>query len=339
MLMAHHVSTTDSTPARPVSSGRALSPSGGACGLERALRYATAAFDRRLVGGVFGGYRLERVLGQGRFGTGFLACSLESCGRGSIGAGGAAYARPGRSGLVFMKLVKPRLRGRAHAGIDENAVWAECAALSLCDHPGIPRWLGIVNEQGRYFVVESLMPGMSLSWWLKRGRAFSDAEVFAIGHKLIDVASHAASRGVVHGDIRPANVLVSFEGAPRAIPAASPGCAVKGAMAPAFEEASSRVSVSLADFGLAAFFDRSVPDAQRMAACVPDSAGIAETIIHLLYACRMHVCAGLSRSAPWFEALILTRPQRSFLDDAFAGRMPSFEDMGRRFDAAFGRAV
>ncbi|HJF65920.1 MAG TPA: hypothetical protein K8U77_07410, partial [Slackia equolifaciens] len=118
--------------------------SDGARGLERAMRYVTAAFDRRLVGRTFGGYELERVLGQGRFGTGFLARRV---GAGPTEERFAVDAPHGE--YAFMKLVKPRGRGLRGVALDRDAVWAECAALSLCDHPGVPQWLGVVNERGR----------------------------------------------------------------------------------------------------------------------------------------------------------------------------------------------
>lgn len=319
--------------------------SDGACGFERTFRYATAAFDRRLVGKEFGGYRLERVLGQGRFGTGFLA-------------------RPMRGGHdVFMKLVKRRggvMRGR----VDMSAVWAECAALSLCDHPDIPQWLGIVNERGRYFVIESLMSGYSLASWLAEGRAFSREEIASIGLALIDIAEHTASRGVVHNDIRPVNVLIDEkpcgfvkslgqergggELAPRAssrhdmvfgLDAAELKDAAGGARflaASAAREAQARMRVSLVDFGLAEFYDRTLPLGRRMAACAPDMAGIAEVVIALLYSNRMNIRASVARNVPWFDALMLTSEQRGVLEDMFLGRVESFGAARAYFVNAFG---
>lgn len=351
--------------------------SDGARGLERAMRYVTAAFDRRLVGRTFDGYQLERVLGQGRFGTGFLARRVEA---GPTEERFAADAPHGK--YAFMKLVKPRGGGLRGVALDRDAVWAECAALSLCDHPGVPQWLGVVNERGRYFIVESLMSGRSLASWLAEGRVFSREEIAAIGLALIDIVEHASSRGVVHNDIRPANVLASIaagvldssaasnaaaaEGvSPRApfvrshgdeplhgaVETPSPrGPFVSGAASahrmPGFDDSSCRQSfaldhacarmrVSLIDFGLAEFFDRSLPLCERMAASAPDVAGVAEVVVSLLYSNRMNIRATAMRDTPWFEALILTPDQKRVLEDMFFCRVESFGETKARFFEAF----
>lgn len=262
-----------------------------------------------------------------------------------------------------MKLVKRR-GGVMQGSLDMPAVWAECASLSLCDHPDIPQWLGIVNERGCYFIVESLMPGRSLTSWLAEGRAFSREEVAAIGAALIDVVGHLASRGVVHNDIRPANVLLTEgawgcahalgneidEGSSMAfVPLGCdavldfvstegilPPVTVSSSDPPAIREARQRMRVSLIDFGLAEFFDRSVPEYERMVACVPDVAGIAEVVIGLLYSNRMSIRATAARDVPWFEALLLTAEQRRTLEGMFQGAYRSFDDLDERFRHAFG---
>lgn len=351
--------------------------SDGARGLERAMRYVTAAFDRRLVGRTFGGYGLERVLGQGRFGTGFLARRV---GTGPTEECFAVDAPHGE--YVFMKLVKPRGRGLRGVALDRDAVWAECAALSLCDHPGIPQWLGVVNERGRYFIVESLMSGRSVASWLAEGRVFSREEIAAIGLALIDIVEHTSSRGVVHNDIRPANVLASIAAGVMGSPAASNAAAAEGVSSRApfvrshgseplhgvaetpsprgafvsgaasahrmsgfddsscrqsfvLDQACARMCVSLIDFGLAEFFDRSLPLCERMAASAPDVAGVAEVVISLLYSNRMNIRATAMRDTPWFEALILTPNQKRVLEDMFFCRVESFGETKARFFEAF----
>ena len=178
----------------------------------RLARFATAAGDRRLVGRTFGAWRLDAVLGQGRFGTCFRASRAS-----------------GEPRSAALKLIKPE-----QGSLDRDALWNEAKALSLCAHPAVPRWLGIVRERddardrGRCFMAQSLMPGTSLDRLLfRQRRSFDQAAIASIGRQVIDALAHLEGRGVAHGDVRPANLLIDAEG-----------------------------TVSLVDFGLAGFFDR-----------------------------------------------------------------------------------
>lgn len=178
----------------------------------RLARFATAAGDRRLVGRTFGAWRLDAVLGQGRFGTCFRASRAS-----------------GEPRSAALKLIKPE-----QGSLDRDALWREAKALSLCAHPAVPRWLGIVRERddardrGRCFMAQSLMPGTSLDRLLfRQRRSFDQAAIASIGRQVIDALAHLEGRGVAHGDVRPANLLIDAEG-----------------------------TVSLVDFGLAGFFDR-----------------------------------------------------------------------------------
>lgn len=304
----------------------------------RCARYATALFDRRLVGSVFGGYRLEGVVGQGRFATCFAACPLDA--PDDPHGGGADCAR------VALKLVKPRA-----GAIDLKAVWAECAALSMLDHPGIPRWRGIVRaarprrrfgarpmrpsaadangaacglparnvqtgagRSGRkarggaaYFIVEDLCAGTSLERRLARGERFDDAAVAAIAAGLADIVAHTASRGVVHGDIRLANVLLADDG-----------------------------SVALVDFGLARFFDRGLGPDRAALLAADDLAGLAEVLLFLLYSDPGRIVRRRP-GASWREELALAHAARSFLSDLFfdPAAFRSCADIVRRCAAAF----
>ena len=112
---------------------------------------------------------------------------------------------------------------------------------------------------------------------------------------------------MLHGDIRPANVLVDEQG-----------------------------RVSLVDFGLARFFDRSLAESAVFTCAADDVDGIVETLLFLLYSDRARIRADRS-GRPWFEELAISERQRSFLHDAFFRKesFDSFEEFGSRFAAAF----
>jgi serine/threonine protein kinase len=256
----------------------------------RLARFATAAGDRRLVGRMFGAWRLDAVLGQGRFGTCFRASRTS-----------------GEPRIAALKLVKPE-----QGSHDRDALWNEAKALSLCAHPAVPRWLGIVRgrddarDRGRCFMAQSLMPGTSLDRLLfRQRRSFDQAAIASIGRQVIDALAHLECRGVAHGDVRPANLLIDGAG-----------------------------KVSLVDFGLAGFFDRSVPSPTSNA---PDRAGLADVLLFLLYANPAVPRRGGSAKLPWFDDLDLPAAQRSLLLDLFSDEpaLHGFASIGNAFEEAF----
>lgn len=256
----------------------------------RLARFATAAGDRRLVGRTFGAWRLDAVLGQGRFGTCFRASRAS-----------------GEPRIAALKLIRPEQGSR-----DCDALWNEAKALSLCAHPAVPRWLGIVRERdgahdrGRCFMAQSLMPGTSLDRLLfRQRRSFDQAAIASIGRQVIDALAHLEGRGVAHGDVRPANLLIDDEG-----------------------------TASLVDFGLAGFFDR---NAASPAATASDRAGLADVLLFLLYASPAAVRSRRHAKLPWFDDLDLPAAQRSLLLDLFSDEpvLHGFASIGDAFEEAF----
>lgn len=258
----------------------------------RLARFASAASDRRLVGNTYGAWKLDAVLGQGRFGTCFRASRSN-----------------GEPRIAALKLIKPE-RG----SLNRDALWREAKALSLCAHPAIPRWLGIIrehddsNDRGRCFMAQSLMAGISLDHLLFRQRhSFDYAAIASVGRQVAGALAHLERRGVAHGDVRPANLLIDDEG-----------------------------TVSLVDFGLATFFDRDMPNPTANAS---DRAGLADILLFLLYANPAVARHERHAKLPWFDDLDLTRTQRTLLLDLFSDKpaLPNFASIGFAFEEAFGR--
>ena len=236
------------------------------------------------------GWRLDAVLGQGRFGTCFRASRAS-----------------GEPRIAALKLIRPE-----QGSLDRDALWREAKALSLCAHPAVPRWLGIVRERddardrGRCFMAQSLMPGTSLDRLLfRQRRSFDQAAIASIGRQVIDALAHLEGRGVAHGDVRPANLLIDAEG-----------------------------TVSLVDFGLAGFFDR---NAASPAATASDRAGLADVLLFLLYASPAAVRSRRHAKLPWFDDLDLPAAQRSLLLDLFSDEpvLHGFASIGDAFEEAF----
>jgi eukaryotic-like serine/threonine-protein kinase len=109
---------------------------------------------------------------------------------------------------VAVKVIKPWWA--------EDSVWVErfereARLLARVSDPGIVQIFDIGHaEQGPYYVAE-LVAGESLAERLSRG-PMSVAEALRVSEQLCRALASAHSRGVVHCDVKPANVLLTKDG-------------------------------------------------------------------------------------------------------------------------------
>lgn len=83
------------------------------------------------------------------------------------------------------------------------------AAGRLSGHPGIVTVhdAGILPDDRPYLVME-LCPGGSLTRWLKPEGRPSEQRILQVGIRIADALAAAHSRGVLHRDVKPANILI-----------------------------------------------------------------------------------------------------------------------------------
>ena len=87
----------------------------------------------------------------------------------------------------------------------------EAQLMARVSDPGIVQIYDVGHaDQGLYYVAE-LVDGESLELALRRGR-LAPPEACEIAEQLSRALAHAHARRVVHGDIKPANVLISQHG-------------------------------------------------------------------------------------------------------------------------------
>ncbi len=138
-----------------------------------------------------GRYKLLQELGEGGFGTVWMAEQVEPVSR-----------------RVALKIIK--------LGMDTREVIArfeaERQALAMMDHPNIAKIFDAgATDQGRPFFVMELVKGLPIT-------QFCDEEGLGMGERLAlfgDVCSainHAHQKGVIHRDIKPSNVMVTLHG-------------------------------------------------------------------------------------------------------------------------------
>lgn len=142
----------------------------------------------RLLGGR---YRLTSKLGSGSSGQVYLAED-------------AMLSRH-----VAVKLLHPALAG------DDKALerfLAEAKAAGAMSHPHIVSVLDWGHEEGEYYLVLGYLAGGSLQSYLARGMRLSVAQAAAMGAEAAAALSYAHACGVVHRDVKPANLLFDEAG-------------------------------------------------------------------------------------------------------------------------------
>jgi len=156
----------------------------------RTLDFATSTEQ---VGATIGRYRLLEQIGEGGFGVVYMAEQQQPVRR-----------------KVALKVIKP--------GIDSRQVIArfeaERQALALMDHENIAKVLdGGATDSGRPYFVMELVRGVPITTFCDKNQ-LSSRERLELFVKVCRAVQHAHTKGVIHRDIKPTNVLVTLhEGA------------------------------------------------------------------------------------------------------------------------------
>ena len=138
-------------------------------------------------------YRILQLLGQGGFGRTYRGEDLgrfnESC---------------------AIKEFEPQQEN----GMTEKSLQLfqrEATILYSIDHPQIPKFQAIFEENQRLFLVQDYIDGTSyhdlLNQRLAQGMTFSEAEVRQFLQQMLPVLAHIHSKGIIHRDISPDNIL------------------------------------------------------------------------------------------------------------------------------------
>jgi len=91
----------------------------------------------------------------------------------------------------------------------------EARAAASLSHPNVMRLYDYGEDDGRLYIALEYLPGGTLESRLSDGRPLRDDETAAIASQLAGALAHAHEHGLVHRDVKPANVLFDDEDRPK----------------------------------------------------------------------------------------------------------------------------
>ena len=155
--------------------------------------------------------RIDRVLGQGAFGITYLATDTvldspfalkEYLPR--------ALATRSADGRVASKDVASEEAFNAGLG----HFLAEGRTVAGLEHANIVKVFRCFEANGTAYLLMPFYKGEALDTLLQRGGAFSEDEALALSRPLLDALDYLHRHGVIHQDIKPANVYITEDGTP-----------------------------------------------------------------------------------------------------------------------------
>jgi serine/threonine-protein kinase len=170
---------------------------------------------------VGGRYELEAEIAQGAIGTVWRALDTATGQR------------------VAVKQLRPEAAAQPEL---VDAFLAEARILGELNHPSVIKALDLVQADNQYALVLDLVNGVDLRRRLRADGPLPPSVAADVVAQVADALAYVHQRGVVHGDIKPGNILVPVDGSP----------------------------VRLADFGIARRVPWAGPDADRATHATPE---------------------------------------------------------------------
>ena len=130
-----------------------------------------------------------------------------------IGTGGMAVVYKARchrlNRLVAIKILKDELSEDAEF---RRRFHAESQAVAMLSHPNIVNVYDVSHSDREYYIVMELIDGISLKQYMEQKGALNWREVLHFSTQIAKALEHAHSRGIIHRDIKPHNIMVLKDG-------------------------------------------------------------------------------------------------------------------------------
>lgn len=131
---------------------------------------------------------------------------LERLGEGSGGIVYKAYHKRLRQAVVLKKM--------KNKSISQSVNRQEVDILKNLHHSYLPQVLDFLEADGAVYTVMSYIPGKSFSELLNEGQKFTQKQLIRWGMQISSALNylHSQKPPIIHGDIKPANIMLTPEG-------------------------------------------------------------------------------------------------------------------------------
>ena len=109
--------------------------------------------------------------------------------------------------FAAVTLIDPKIASRKGFEADFEPGAAELQSIT---HPNVVKLLEYGRERGHFYLVNELLESSSLRFVLNDVGALPAGEANAVLRPVGDALQYLHAKGIVHGDLRPENVLVTF---------------------------------------------------------------------------------------------------------------------------------
>jgi serine/threonine protein kinase len=133
---------------------------------------------------------------------------------GELGRGGMGVVYKATDPVIGRTVAVKTIRlSEETAGISHEQlvqrVQTEARAAGLLTHPNIVVVYDAGEDQGQFYITMELVQGKSLQAWLNEGEKFPVNRVIRIMEQVCSALQFAHDRGVVHRDVKPANIMLT----------------------------------------------------------------------------------------------------------------------------------
>lgn len=131
----------------------------------------------------------------------------------SIGTGGMAVVYKARchrlNRMVAIKVLKDELSVDAEF---RRRFHAESQAVAMLSHPNIVNVYDVSHSENVDYIVMELIEGLTLKQYMQQKGALNWREALHLSTQIAKALEHAHSRGIIHRDIKPHNIMILKDG-------------------------------------------------------------------------------------------------------------------------------